>query len=92
MLKFRSLVVRSGGGSGLLWLLGFGAIGAAGIWWARRQSRKALAQRTLAVRRTVDEDVTQFGEEVVREVQRTVLENVHLRAAEEAEVRGELLI
>ena len=56
----------SGSGTGWLWLLGFGAVGAGGAWWAVRKAKKANAERTAAVRRTVDEDVTSFGEEVVR--------------------------
>ena len=53
--------------AGILGFLGGTAVvvGAGGYWFYRR-SQKATAERTAAVRRTVDEDVTAYGELVSR--------------------------
>lgn len=58
----------SGGGGG--GVLAFFAVVAAaiggGAWWISRRAKKANAERTAAIARVVDEDVTSYGEAVAR--------------------------
>ena len=37
-----------------------------GAWWISRKAKKANAERTAAIARVVDEDVTSYGEAVAR--------------------------
>lgn len=55
----------SSGGSGWVVLIVLGVLtGGVGllIWWAVRRGKKAQAEKLAAVKKVVDEDVTQFGE------------------------------
>ena len=57
----------SGGGAGVLgfFALVVAAIGG-GAWWISRKAKKANAERTAAIARVVDEDVTSYGEVVAQ--------------------------